>query len=164
MNLTKLSDDNITVSVRNGLARLYIGDINSSIFFTQERLSPDDFGTVDAVNVLGLVKITLKGYAVGDANTTQLSFLPVNAEQVASSFAPAGSDVGSLLRSLVDNLEVDITLLGIPLSLTEVLNALLSPLLDILVPVLDPLLNSVSELLGTYAGRADVTLQSLIYE
>jgi len=164
VNLTKLSEDNITVSVRNGLARLYIGDINSSIFFTQERLAPDDFGSVDLLNVLGLVKITAKGYAVGDADTQELSFLPVNAEQVASSFAPAGADVGSLLRSLVQHLQLDVDLLGIKLPLGEILNGILTPLLDILVPILDPLLNSVSDLLGTYAGRADVTLQSIVFE
>jgi len=164
-NLTALSAQDVAMNVKGGLTRLYIGTIDDNLFFSQERLSPDDFGPVTLLNVLDLVTVTVKGYAVGDTNATELHYLPVSRVQTLSAYAPAGSDTGTLLVSLLHNLDLHVTLLGSD-ALDAVVQALLgdlvTPLIDGLVPATTPLLNSVSELLGTYAGRTDVTLYSLV--
>lgn len=164
-NLTKLSNEEIVMNVRNGLAKLYIGAIPEDQFFQNGSLSVDDFEPVSLLTLPGIVSIRVKGYAVGGTDTTEVRFLPVNVSQMQSVLAPVGSDVGSLLTSLVENLDVDILLFEtIEVPVGDLLDALLSPLLNIVVPVLNPLLDSVSNLLGLYAGRADLTMQGLIRE
>ncbi|WP_345972988.1 Ig-like domain-containing protein [Sulfurimonas diazotrophicus] len=162
-NLTVLNNDEIAMNVRNGLATLVIGTIPEDQFFSQQPLSPEDVGSADLVNLLGLVKITVKAYASGVADSGGINFLPVDMQQMQSVYAPTGSTTGALLNTLVSNLELTINLLGIPIDVSGLLGSLLDPLLSILLPLLSPLLDSVTGLLGASIGKADVTMMSLIY-
>ena len=168
-NLTELSINNIEMAVQNGLASIYLGDIQPEIFFSNQPIDENSFGPVRLVdlNLLGLSIATVdaKAYAVGDQNSSVMNFLPVNVEQYDSAFAPLGDTVGSLLTRLTSNLQLDVTLLGL-IPLGPVLDPIVSALNDLLgstlAPALSPALNAVSGLLGTYTGRADVTMLGLI--
>ena len=162
-NLTVLNNDEIAMNVRNGLAKLYIGTIPEDHFFSQQALKPDDFKAADLVNLLGLVKVSVKAYAAGVADAGGIKFLPVDMQQIQSIYAQTGSTTGALLNTLVGNLELKITLLGIPLDVSGLLGDLLNPLLSILLPLLTPLLDTVTGLLGASIGKADVTMMSLVY-
>ncbi|MBD3800128.1 MAG: Ig-like domain-containing protein [Campylobacterales bacterium] len=168
-NLTELSINNIEMAVQNGLASIYLGDIQPEIFFSNQPIDENSFGPVRLVdlNLLGssIATVDAKAYAVGDQNSSVMKFLPVNVEQYDSAFAPLGDTVGSLLTRLTSNLQLDVTLLG-SIPLTPVLGPIVSALNDLLgstlAPALSPALNAVSGLLGTYTGRADVTMLGLI--
>ncbi|WP_345989264.1 Ig-like domain-containing protein [Sulfurimonas sp. HSL1-2] len=162
-SLTTLNNDEVAMSVQNGLATLVIGTIPDDQFFSQTPLSPEDVGAADLVNLLGLVKVSVKAYAAGVANSGAINFAPVDMMQMQSINAPTGSTTDALLNTLIGNLELTITLLGIPLDVSGLLGDLLNPLLSILLPLLTPLLDTVTGLLGASIGKADVTMMSLVY-
>ncbi|WP_345989261.1 Ig-like domain-containing protein [Sulfurimonas sp. HSL1-2] len=162
-NLTTLSVNDVAMAVQNGLASIYLGTIPDDQFFSDQPLTVDSFAPVDLINLLGLATVTAKAYAVGDANNTTMHFLPVNVPQMESAFAPLGDTTGSLLGTLTSNLEVQVTLLGIPLlDVSSLVGALSDLLVNTLAPALSPILNMLSDALGAYSGQADVTMLSLI--
>ncbi|MHC3993712.1 Ig-like domain-containing protein [Thiomicrolovo sp. ZZH C-3] len=163
-SLTALNNDEIAMSVQNGLATLVIGTIPDDQFFSNAPLSPEDVSAADLVNLLGLVKVSVKAYAAGVANSGAINFVPVDMQQMQSIYAPTGSTTDALLNTLISNLELKITLLDIiPLDVSALLGDLLNPLLSILLPLLSPLLDTVTGLLGASIGKADVTMMSLVY-
>ncbi|WP_345970683.1 Ig-like domain-containing protein [Sulfurimonas sp. HSL1-6] len=162
-NLTTLSVDDVAMAVQNGLASIYLGTIPDDQFFSDQPLTADSFAPVDLINLLGLATVTAKAYAVGDSNNTTMHFLPINVPQMESAFAPLGDTTGSLLGTLTSNLELQVTLLGLPLLDVSALAGALSDLLvNTLAPALSPILNMLSGALGAYSGQADVTMLSLI--
>ena len=162
--VTSITSDNIEMNVTNGLARIYLGNIDEDVYFsTAATLGPDDFEAVDIVNVLGLIKITAKGFVASEGNSEVMSFLPAPAIQTATVRAQAGSDVNGLLGTLLTTLELKIVLLEtIELDLTPLTQGLAGVLGELLMPLTGGLLDSVSSLLGVYTGKADITLQGLM--
>jgi len=169
-NLTELSPDAVKMAVQNGLASVYLGSIPDNIFFSNTPIGPDDFNATTLVDLslLGvqIAKVEAKAYAQGDHNNTVMNFLPVNVAQTDSAFSPLGDTTNTLVGTLTSNLELKVTLLGIELGTGDALlgNILASVtgLLGNLVLNLAPTLNAISDLLGAYTGRADVTMLSLI--
>lgn len=165
--VTQLTVDTVDMNVTTGLARLYIGQIDENLFFTQESLDASDFEPVEVLNVLGLISVTAKGYAVAESNTQAMHFLPVNELQTQTSFNPAGTNVDTLLASLLANLDLQVTLLGITIDssdISAVKSALQGVFDDTLMPIAGNLLNIASDLLGVYVGSAEVSLVNVIEE
>jgi uncharacterized membrane protein len=162
--LTSITSESIEMNATNGLIRLYLGDIDEDVYFSQAAtLGPDDFEAIDIVNVLGLIKITAKGFIASEGNSEVLSFLPAPAIQTSTVKASAGSDVNGLLGTLLTTLELKIVLLdAIELDLTPLTQGLAGVLGELLMPLTGGLLDSVSSLLGVHTGKADITLQGLV--
>jgi uncharacterized membrane protein len=161
----QLDSGDITMDVTTGLARLYVGTIDENLFFTQEFLSADDFEPVEILNVLGLITVSAKGYAVGESDMQEMHFLPIPVEQTEKSINPAGTNVNALLVSLLGNLELTISVLGIELDasdLTALNETLQGVVANALLPVAGTLLDTVSELLGVYVGSAEISVLGVV--
>ena len=68
--------------------------------------------------------------------------------------------VGSLSKSLLDGLDIDVDVLGIGLSSNAVIEAAVRTLVAPLAPVLDSTIFGVLEVLGVGIGEADVRVYS----
>ncbi|MHC3993710.1 Ig-like domain-containing protein [Thiomicrolovo sp. ZZH C-3] len=173
--LETLSVDEIVMAVQNGLAKIYLGAIPDDIFFSDQVIGAEDFDAVSLLDlnltVLGIptpIKVDVKAFANGSPSAfTPMNFMPINVAQTDSAFAPLGDTTDALVADLVANLELNVTVGALTLGTSDpLLGTILGSVTDLLantiVPALSPVLNSVSELLGTYTGRADVTMLGLI--
>lgn len=160
--LTEITEDDITLDVSTALAKLYLGDIDESVFFSDSTLGPGDFDAATIVNVLGLIKVLAKadGEAEGGEEPVTLQV-----GETASVTGALGDAVGSLLASTLGNLELTPVLLGLPLPLGNLLSNVTGILAsDILSPLLSLLLNPVTGLTGIQPGKTDVTFMDYAYE
>ena len=159
---TSISPTSVVFNATTGLTKAFIGDIDET-FFTAETLNEADFAAAELLNLSGLVKIAAKAYVYSSSGTAvALTYNVSNLPQTQSVYAPAGSDINTLLMTLLGNLDLYVTVLGLNLDQTNydlLTGGLVSTLSNqILQPVGNVILNPLSNLLGIYAGRADLTL------
>jgi hypothetical protein len=162
-----LDAENITMNVTTGLTRLYLGTIDENIFFSQEALSADDFEPAEVLNVLGLISVTAKGYAVAESDMQEMHFLPIAETQTQRSLNPAGTNVDSLLATLLANLELTVNVAGIEIGTadaTAVQDAILGLFSGMMSPIAGSLLDTMSELLGAYVGSAEISVLGVVAE
>lgn len=168
-SLDELSVADIQMAVQNGLATVYLGTIPDDVFFSRQSIDASSFDPLTLVDVevagVTLARIDVKAYAQGDSNSTTLHFLPTNTQQTQSAFAPLGDTLDSLVATLVGNLELEVTLVGLTVgtgdaNLGQILGGV-TTLLSSVVTGISPLLNTLSDTLGLYTGRTDVTMLGL---
>jgi uncharacterized membrane protein len=158
--LTGLTADGVEMQISSSLSKLFVGSINENFFFTDETLTPADFGQVKILDVsllfIGLVQVHARGYADAQGATRTHTFTAPFPESV-SVYGEAGTAVGNLMSSL--DLTLTQTILGIlPLPTVE------TDVLGIISPLLEALLNPVGSLTGVHLGRTDVTVYDYAYE
>lgn len=162
--VTAISSDGITLEGKTAVAKLFIGQIPEEQFFSQTLLEAGDFEPVNLIDAGGLLTVSIKAYAVGEGRPVQLDYAPVNQRQVQTMKSAAGSDVNALLGTLVGDLELTVTLLGISVDVSDLLGELKGPLLQTVFPLVGELLNAQGGMLGISTGASDVILESVIYE
>ncbi|MDZ4363781.1 TadG family pilus assembly protein [Brevundimonas sp.] len=146
----------VTVGVRPGVARAWIGAVDRSRLDDFQRPMAPSQATL--LSVLGLVRI--KAFAdieAADAGFTALGFSPTDIHNQSVRTTASRGFVGGMVASLIARLNVDVEVIGLGLglgNLTAALGALLRPL----GPVLDGVVQPVLDVLGLRFGEADVTV------
>ncbi|MBI1314693.1 tandem-95 repeat protein [bacterium] len=155
----------VTVDASHGVANLYVGEINDSLFFNRNHVIDPatdlDFTTVGSLNtILGpTLAVETRGYAEGTAPfaSTLEFFGPFPETQTAGT---STTFISNAVQDLLDSSEVQLTLLGAPVPdptsgiRTILADTLDEPLVNVGSTVADPLLN----FLGTGVGEMDVTI------
>lgn len=158
------ADINATAS----LTKMFLGKIDGDFFSTTKTFTKDDLKSATILNVLGLVKAEAKSYTDAEGGSGGLNFSPLitnPALPITQSVSGlVGDTVDSLLSSLIGNIEIKVTALGIGLiDVNAVKTEILTALTDTLATALNPLLNTAGEALGVYPGKTDVTVYSAVY-
>lgn len=152
-------DSTVTIGATSSLASVYVGEVNADAM--TNTTSPATVETATLLNVLGLITVKAKlGIDLPGAGDTLEFNGPFDGHntQRIHGVATAG-----LADSLVNEMGspdpktvLQLTLLGIPLDLSAILDLLL-PILTPVLQLLDTLLAPVLGLLGIQLGYADVT-------
>jgi uncharacterized membrane protein len=108
------------------------------------------------VNVLGLVKATGRAHAlIGNTTPTSVNFSYADVQAQTRKTVNSTSFVSSLLGSLLGNLDLKVSILGLGLDLGPLVQLIGNILAAVTAPV-DQLLASVLQTLGVSLGQADV--------
>ncbi|CAN7488794.1 pilus assembly protein TadG-related protein [Devosia sp. LjRoot16] len=146
------------VEVLPGVARLAIGNLAGASF--------TDFSAFPVVNqatILSALLLKIKARAaivIGETSPILLNFSSEDVTQGTIKTATNHTIVGSLSKSLLDELDIDVDVLGIGLSTDAVIEAAVRTLVAPLAPVLDSTIFGVLEVLGVGIGEADVRVYS----
>ncbi len=164
----------IVMNTSDGLTEAFIGDINETLFFTStESFDETDFNKTAILTLSDILTVYVKAYADSngtDLNETerQLTYLFENTypELFTQHIpAPIGSDVNTLLFSLLGNIDVTVEALDLSITIDQAnLDALTSNLITslangVLYPLGSNVLNPLSDLLGVYAGKAALSIE-----
>lgn len=157
------ADINATAS----LTKVFIGGGIGDDWFSNEdeTIDKDDITPVTILNasLLGipLVTVTAKSYVNAEGGSGTLSFNLQNIMPITQSVYGTAS-IENLMQSLINNLELDVNVLGLGINVTQVLN-ILNPLLNTIGSVVGSLLDSLTTMLGISLGKTDVTVHSAAY-
>ncbi|KQW77102.1 hypothetical protein ASC89_18035 [Devosia sp. Root413D1] len=147
------------VEVLPGVARLAIGNLAGASF--------TDFSAFPVVNqatILSALLLKIKARAaivIGETSPILLNFSSEDVTQGTIRTATNHTIVGSLSKSLLDELDIDVDVLGIGLSTDAVIEAAVRTLVAPLAPVLDSTIFGVLDVLGVGIGEADVRVYSV---
>jgi uncharacterized membrane protein len=147
------------VDVLPGAARLAIGNLSGASFTDFSA-----FPVVDQATILNALLLKIKARAavvVGQTSPILLNFSAEDVKQATIKTATNHTIVGSLSKSLLDGLDIDVDVLGIGLSTDAVIEAAVRALVAPLAPVLDSTIFGVLEVLGVGIGEADVRVYSV---
>jgi uncharacterized membrane protein len=159
----------VVVAATPGLAGVYLGDVGSSFTDFNQRPSVQQASIASVrVVVLGIPVINgidLNAKAainLGNKKTTLLTFNYSDIENKKTQTAYSQEVVSSLSASLLKNIQIDLSILGIiKLSLGEVLG-LVGAILTPVAPAVDNLIFGLLDLLGVKLGEADVQVTGVI--
>lgn len=147
-----------TILVRPGALRVALGEVTNASFGAFNTKPTIGFAALVELNLLLGLKVQVLARALIEiAQTTPVStaFSSTEIANATLKTVKTKTMVSSLVGSLLDNLELDVDLLGIGLSLNG-LTSLLSGILRPLTPPLDLVLLRLTEALGVGLGEADV--------
>ena len=114
-----------------------------------------------ALQALGLLTVTGKATVALGGTTWQR--VPFSAAEIAANTIKTVSTtdaVTGVVASLVKTINLQVTLLGLPIPLSP-LTALVGTALTPVAPVLDTLVNQITGLLGVHLGQADVRIDGV---
>lgn len=151
-----------TIAARPGLLKLAIGEVADASFTAAGAPAPS---AATIASVLGAVRITgSSSVALAEPSEVPLAFtsadIPAGTIRTASTTRPAQS----LATSLINGLDLDVTLFGL-----SALNGLLRPAYEAaaratllpLAPLVDGLLAAALDVAGVGLGEADIRLHGL---
>lgn len=147
------------VDVLPGAARVAIGNLSSSSFTDFSAFPVVDKTTILSVPLLLKIKAGAS-VVLGQTSPILLNFSSSTIKQGTIKTATNHMLVGSLSKSLLDGLDIDVDVLGIGLSSNAVIEAAVRTLVAPLAPVLDSTIFGVLEVLGVGIGEADVRVYS----
>ncbi|MEO5707473.1 MAG: pilus assembly protein TadG-related protein [Alteraurantiacibacter sp.] len=152
--------EGVDVSATPSLGDLAIASINTNAmenFTSPMALSPAALVHTGVLDVNAYANIEMGG---GQAETLHFSLAEIAAK--TSKSAGTSNLVEGVASSLVDEVELQVRLLGLGLGLgsTTVQNTVASQLL-LLAPTLDTVVNSLTNVLGVKLGVADVTVDRI---
>ena len=151
----------VTVATQPGILNAWIGDVTN---FTAVNDTPT-VSTAVLVNAIGVAKITGSAHVnVGNMQPENLVFSATDIANHRFKTAVTHDYSQSLVSSLVGNLTLNVTLLGLPDLLgllTNQLKALVRTLLLPVTPVLDTVVYTTLTTLGIRLGEADVTVHGV---
>ena len=161
-----------TIAARPGVADVRIGEVKSGNFNDFSKplvIGPADIADVRIrITILGIpiVNLPLAKVAAsarvesGNVQPTSLVFNRSDIDNGTVKTVSTNAVTGSLVQSLLDDLELDVSLLGLPLDIVGLLLGSLKPaLLAILTPltgILDTVLYNVLSTIGVHIGEADI--------
>ncbi|HEV2513966.1 MAG TPA: pilus assembly protein TadG-related protein [Devosia sp.] len=148
------------VEVLPGAARLAIGNLSGASFTDFSAFPVVDQATILSVPLLLRIRARA-AVVVGEISPILLSFSAADVQQGTLKTATNHTIVGSLSKSLLDGLDIDVDVLGIGLSTDAVIAAAVRTLVAPLAPVLDSTIFGVLEVLGVGIGEADVRVYSV---
>jgi len=147
------------VEVLPGAARLAIGNLSGASFTDFSAFPVVDQATILSVPLLLKIKARA-AVVIGQTSPILLNFSAEDVQQATIKTATNHTIVGSLSKSLLDGLDIDVDVLGIGLSTDAVIEAAVRTLVAPLAPVLDSTIFGVLEVLGVGIGEADVRVYS----
>ena len=155
---TPRDNSSVVIGATSGIASVYIGEVNANAMTNTETAATVQPATL--LNVLGLIKAEAKVAVNLPGGAGELEFngpFDENNTQRISGISTVG-----LADSLVNKMSspdpqtvLNVTLLGLKLDLSKVLDLLL-PVLEPVLGLLDSILAPVLSLLGLQLGYADV--------
>ena len=138
-----------TIKARPGLARLIVGEVNSSSFGNFN--TTPTFGVAKLAVILG-IQVTASAIAeIAQINPVSLTFSPSEIAAGTVKTAKTTTIVSSLLNSLLGNLKLNLAGLDVGI-IGGAIKVLLAPLAGIL----DPIISGLLDALGLSLGEADV--------
>jgi len=158
-----VANETASLDVLPSLGHVSIASVDTSAlsnFGLVPTESPAQIATV--LQALGLVTVTGKA-TIALGGTTTWQRVPFSASEIASNTVKTvqtNDIVTGVVSSLLTNLNLQATLLGIPITLTPV-TTLVGVALTPIAPVLDTLVNQVTGLLGVHLGQADVRIDGV---
>lgn len=142
------------IAVRPGVARITLGEVDSATIGNFSGVPVP--APASLVNALLLKIMGAAVVEIGQPTPIRLSFSSTDIANGTIKTARSGQLVSSLTGSLLGNLHLTITVLGLglatPTAITAALNALLAPL----APTLDLTVDALLQALGLSLGEADV--------
>lgn len=147
-----------TLLVRPGALQLALGEVSTSSFGAFNTKPTIGFAALVELNVLLGLKVQVLGRALIEIAQTMPISTAFSSTEIANATlktVKTKTIITSLVGSLFDNLELDVDLLGIGLSLNA-LTSLLSGILKPLAAPLDLVILRLTEALGVGVGEADV--------
>lgn len=160
----------VTLQAIPGIADLYIGKIDDSVFFNRARpINPATdlaYGKIGSLTLAGLnlLEIDVKSWARGQAPFSS-SVSMAGPYPQSRTVSTSSAFVTSLVDSLVTNLSLQIPTLNLGLITDVVLGLLKGIVTGVLSPVLGPVLTGVVDpllqLLGIGLGQVVVTVNGL---
>ncbi|WP_315835169.1 TadG family pilus assembly protein [Bradyrhizobium prioriisuperbiae] len=149
-----IGTSSVTLGVKPGVVDAWIGGV-STAELTNFSVQPNP-PAATLVNVLGLVKVTGRAHAlIGNTTPTSVNFSYADIQAQTRKTVNSTSFVSSLLGSLLGNLDLRVSILGLGLDLGPLLQLVGNILAAVTAPV-DQLLASVLQTLGVSLGQADV--------
>lgn len=148
------------VDVLPGAARLAIGNLSGASFTDFSAFPVVDQTTILSVPLLLKIKARA-AVVIGQTSPILLNFSAEDVKQGTLKTATNHTIVGSLSKSLLDGLDIDVDVLGIGLSTDAVIEAAVRTLVAPLAPVLDSTIFGVLEVFGVGIGEADVRVYSV---
>lgn len=162
--LSSFSKDKVIFKINPSLTQAYIGSINPNFFLSNSTIYPNNYDSVNILNILYLVQIKVKAYANAKSSQESQTLSPPF-PQSTTVYGALGTTVYELLNTLSNNLDLNVKLLGIGLSLDEVLRIVLNIINNVVIGgVVAPLLDITQPLLGLSIGTADVTVYDYAYK
>lgn len=146
------------IQVKPGLLRLRVGEVDPSAFGNFAANPPVAVAKLLEVKLLGLTVLQVLASSLIEIAQTSPVSLPFNSAEISTGSiktAHVTTPIASLTTSLIDNLNLQVPILGLGLNLTS-LRALLKVILTPLAPVLDLTIARLLETLGVKVGEADV--------
>jgi uncharacterized membrane protein len=150
----------VTLAVRPGVARARIGTIDEAKL--KDFKAPLASSPATLVSALGLV--TVKAHAdleIADLDWQEVIFSASDISNRTAKSVRARGFVHGLIVSLLQRLDVDVSVIGLGLGLGDLAKAL-GVLLAPLGPVLDGLVQPLLDLLGLKLGEADVQAHGIL--
>lgn len=151
------------ILVRPGALRLMIGELGNPAFAdfgASPRLDP---ARLVEVKLLGLTILQVFGAALVELAQTQPIALDFSSADIAGKTvrtARLTTPASGLTKSLLDNLKLQVPILGLGLNLSS-LGQLLGAILSPLAPILDQALMAVLRTVGLSLGEADVVVHGV---
>jgi len=156
----------VTIAARPGIASLKIAETDDAGFgnFTK----PTSFRDAKIADVkveilfLSIPLIAVTGSAgvdIGNLNTKTLTFDYTDIKNKTIKQASAENFTQALTQSLINDLKLEITALGLPINVTVLLGVVKQPILNLLGTITAPVDNALYTLLtalGVHVGQADI--------
>ncbi|MGE3625663.1 MAG: TadG family pilus assembly protein [Hyphomicrobiales bacterium] len=152
-------DARATIAARPGVAELWLGEVSSGSFA--------DFSGSPQVSKANLVQIPLLKVtgsahaAITNVHETELEFDWGDVEDGTVRSASTHDILTTLLGSLVGDLDVDVQVGGLGLSLPGVIAGVVRTALAAATPALDRLIGSLLQALGVTVGEVDIRMHGI---
>lgn len=159
--LNPATDASVRLGVKTGIINLWVAEPSPPGAWTNPKQVPT-MNRATLVHVPLLATIRAKAH-IGIANGTE-RLVDFNAQQIAGNLpqnVKTVNIVGSLVSNLVNDLELNVNVLGIGLGLDGLLSGLLRTILTPVGTLLDPVLNELLNVLGVGLGEADVRVNGI---
>lgn len=153
------SDATATIAARPGIAELWLGEVSNE--------SLDDFSRRPRVRDAELVRLPLlrvagRAHAAAtNTHETEMSFDWADVEAGTAKSTYTRDSFTTLFASLLGDLDLDITALGLNLGLPGQVGPALRSALTGLTPALDGLVTGLLSALGVTLGEADVRMHGI---
>ncbi|MCV0396110.1 MAG: hypothetical protein K5872_04975 [Rhizobiaceae bacterium] len=142
------------IAARPGVAELRIAAVNPTGLddFTRD----PSFSKATLVNT-ALVKVRADArLAIENMTDRSVTFSAGDIKSRSIKTVSTTTPVASLTRSLIDDLDLDIQVLGLDLGVSSLVQATLKPTLRPLAPVVDEVLMTILDAVGVGIGEADI--------
>lgn len=146
-----------TIAVRPGLVQLALGEMSDTAL--QSFGAPPAPGTVRLLDAAGLLRVDGKaGVEIAQTDPVTLGFSSTDIANGTLKTARTTTVVQSLANSLLGELDLTVTILGLNLGLLtrDLVSFAVRALIAPLAPTLDMTINAVFSILGLGVGEADV--------
>ncbi|HKV00315.1 MAG TPA: pilus assembly protein TadG-related protein [Vineibacter sp.] len=156
------TDTSVTLAVQPTLAEAWLGTVNPAALTNfQIRPTVSRATMVNLSLLLGSINITGSGHVRSGTPTPQsVNFTYDEIQALTMKTVSSTNIAGSLIGSLLGNLDLTVSVLGLGLGVTPVTQALAGVLATALTPI-DSVLQSVLELVGVKLGQADVVVNGV---